>query len=62
MKKKDTGQTTEAVHSGNSKNTAEYMSELAKLVPSVECKVGKTLTINPLLLEKMQSDPEKVKG
>lgn len=69
-KKKDTEQTAEAVNSGKSKSTAEYMSELAKLVPSVECKIGntfssaksgKTLTINPLLLEKMQNDPEKEK-
>ena len=69
-KKKDTEQTTEAVNSGKAKSTAEYMSELAKLVPSVECKIGntfssaksgKTLTINPLLLEKMQNDPEKEK-
>lgn len=69
-KKKDTEQTAEAVNSGKSKSTAEYMSELAKLVPSVECKIGntfssaksgKTLTINPLLLEKMQNDPEKKK-
>jgi len=46
------------------------MSELAKLVPSVKCKVGntfssaksgKTLTIHPLFLEKMQNDPEKEK-
>ncbi len=67
-KKKDTEQTAESVHSSKPKSTAEYMSELAKLVPSVECKIGntfssaksgKTLTINPLLLEKMQSDPEK---
>lgn len=56
--------------SGNVKSTAAYASELAKLVPSVEFKVGtsfssakngKTLTINPKLLEKMQNDPEKEK-
>lgn len=69
-KKKDTEQTTETVNGSKSKSTAEYMSELSKLVPSVECKIGntfssaksgKTLTINPLLLEKMQSDPKKEK-
>lgn len=47
---------------------AEYANELAKLVPSVEFQVGnsfstaksgKTLTVNPQLLEKMQNDPEK---
>ncbi len=52
------------------RNTAEYASELAKLVPSVEFKVGstfasnkkgKTLTVDPRLLEKMQNDPEKEK-
>lgn len=49
---------------------AEYLNELAKLVPSVECRIGnafsssksgKTLTINPFLLEKMQNDPQKEK-
>jgi len=53
-----------------SKNTADYVKELAKLVPSVELKIGnafqttksgKTLTINPKLLEKMQNDPEQEK-
>lgn len=69
-KKKDTEQATETANSSKSKSTADYMNELAKLVPSVECKIGntfssaksgKTLTINPLLLEKMQNDPEKEK-
>lgn len=63
-------ETKESANSSKSKSTAEYMSELAKLVPSVECRVGntfasakngKTLTINPLLLEKMQNDPEMEK-
>ena len=67
VKKKDTENA-----SGNSKtkSTVEYMKELEKLAPSVEFKVGnsyqtaksgKTLTINPQLLEKMQNDPEQVK-
>lgn len=52
------------------KSTAGYANELAKLVPSVEFKVGngfsaaktgKTLTVNPQLLEKMQNDPDKEK-
>lgn len=66
-KKKETEQTA-----GNSrtKNTTTYMSELAKLAPSVDFRVGntyssakkgQTLTINPKLLEKMQTDPEKEK-
>lgn len=51
-------------------DTSDYISELEKLVPSVELKVGngfssekngKTLTIHPQLLEKMQNDPEKEK-
>lgn len=55
----------EAAGNSRLKSTAEYVNELAKLVPSVELKVGntfasaksgKTLTINPQLLEKMQSD------
>lgn len=50
------------------KNTADYASELAKLVPSVDFRVGnsfssaksgKTLTVNPKLLEKMQNDPKQ---
>ncbi len=53
-----------------SESTADYAGKLAKLVPSVEFKVGnafssagrgKTLTVNPKLLEKMQNDPEKEK-
>lgn len=58
--------------SGNSnpKNMAEYADELAKLAPSVEFRVGtafssaksgKTLTVNPRLLEEMQNSPEKEK-
>ncbi len=72
--KKETEKTAEkaAERAGSSKtkSTAEYANELAKLVPSVEFKLGttfssaksgKTLTVNPQLLEKMQSDPEKEK-
>ncbi len=69
-KKKETENTSETAGSSKQKNTADYVNELAKLVPSVELKVGnsfqtaksgKTLTINPKLLEKMQNDPEKEK-
>lgn len=58
------------VGNAESESTAEYANELAKLVPSVEFKVGKscssaksgkTLTINPQLLKKMQNDPEQEK-
>ncbi len=69
-KKTETEKTQETTGSSKSKSTAEYVNELAKLVPSVDFKVGnsfstaksgKTLTINPKLLEKMQNDPEQEK-
>ena len=46
---------------------SDYFNSLKKLVPSVDCRIGntyasaksgKTLTINPKLLEKMQKDPK----
>ena len=52
--------------SSKTKSTAEYMKKLEKLAPSVEFrmgssyatdKTGKTLTIDPKILEKMQNDP-----
>ena len=70
MKKKETENTSETTGSSKARSTSDYVNELAKLVPSVELKVGnsfstaqngKTLTINPQLLEKMQNDPEKEK-
>lgn len=60
----------EGAGSSKTKSTAEYAKELAKLVPSVEFKLGttfstaksgRTLTVNPQLLEKMQNDPETEK-
>ena len=69
-KKKETEKTQETAENSKSKKTAEYANELAKLVPSVDFKVGnvcssansgKSLTVNPKLLEKMQNDPEKEK-
>ena len=69
-KKKETENTSETTGSSKARSTSDYVNELAKLVPSVELKVGnsfstaqngKTLTINPQLLEKMQNDPEKEK-
>lgn len=53
--------------SSKTENRTDYMRTLEKLAPSVEFrtgfapagdKSGKTLTINPKLLEKMQKDPE----
>ena len=69
-KKKETESTSETAGSSKSRSTSDYVNELAKLVPSVELKVGnsfstaksgKTLTINPQLLEKMQNDSEQEK-
>lgn len=69
-KKKETEKTTETAESSKAKKTTDYANGLAKLVPSVEFKVGNacsraksgmTLTVNPKLLEKMQNDPEQEK-
>ena len=69
-KKKETEKTTETLGSSKGKKTTDYANGLAKLVPSVDFKVGnacssaqngKSLTVNPKLLEKMQNDPEKEK-
>lgn len=69
-KKKETENVLEAAESSKSKSTTEYVRELAKLVPSVEFKIGntfstakngRTLTVNPQLLEKMLNDPETEK-
>ncbi len=69
-KKKETEKTQKTAESSKFKNTAEYANGLAKLVPSVDFKVGnvcssaksgKSLTVNPQLLEKMQNDPEKAR-
>lgn len=69
-KKKEAEQARETAGNGRAKSTAEYANELAKLVPSVEFKIGstfastkrgKTLTVDPRLLEKMRNDPEKEK-
>ena len=69
-KKKETENTSETTGSSKARNTSEYANELAKLVPSVDFKVGSgcssaksgmTLTINPKLLEKMRNNPEQEK-
>ena len=69
-KKNEAEKTQQKAESSKSESTAEYAKKLAKLVPSVEFKVGssyatakngKTLTISPALLQKMQNDPEKEK-
>ncbi len=55
-------------NNSNTKSKEQYVKELAKLVPSVEFKVGntfssfknrKTLAISPALVEKMRNDPEQ---
>lgn len=69
-KKKEAEKTQQKTESSNSESTAEYARKLAKLVPSVEFRVGssfatakngKTLTVSPALIEKMRNDPEKEK-
>lgn len=69
-KKKGTEKTTETAGSSKAKKTTDYADGLAKLVPSVDFKVGnvcssanngKSLTVNPQLLKKMQNNPEKEK-
>ena len=62
------GRTPAAAKHGNEKSKEAYVKELAKLVPSVEFRVGntfssfknsKTLAISPALVEKMRNDPEQ---
>ena len=57
-------------NTGAANDSSEYFKQLAKLAPSVEFRIGntfstaksgKTLTINPALLKKMQNDPEQEK-
>lgn len=69
-KKKETENTSGTAGNSKAKSTADYVSELAKLVPSMEVRVGssyscakngQTLTIDPRILEKMQNDPEQEK-
>ena len=69
-KKKETEKITETAGSSKAKQTTDYANRLAKLVPSVDFRIGnacssakngKSLTVNPKLLEKMQNDPEKEK-
>ena len=69
-KKRETEKTAETVGGSKGKKTTGYANGLAKLVPSVDFKVGnacssaqkgKSLTVNPKLLEKLQNDPEKEK-
>lgn len=70
-KKEETKETSVTKkNSGAGNSNSDYLSMLAKLAPSVDFKVGntyataksgKTLTINPKLLEQMQNDPEKEK-
>ena len=72
---KETSETVDAQknsEAGNdkAKSVASYVKKLEKLVPSVEFRVGnaclsaqsgKSLTVNPKLLEKMQNDPKTKK-
>ncbi len=72
---KETSETAAAqknskVGNDKTKSVASYVKKLEKLVPSVEFRVGnaclsaqsgKSLTVNPKLLEKMQNDPKTKK-
>lgn len=72
---KETSETASAqknstIGNDKAKSTAGYAKELEKLVPSVESRIGnacvsaqsgKSLTVNPKLLEKMQNDPKTKK-
>lgn len=69
-KTKNAEQTDKKTGTGKSESTADYINKLAKLAPSVEFRIGntfasdksgKTLTVHPKLLEKMQNDPETEK-
>ena len=64
------GTETTQKKAGAATDSSEYFKQLAKLAPSVDCRIGttyataksgKTLTIDPRLLEKMQNDPEMEK-
>lgn len=64
------GKSQAEVEKSKNEQNKEYMSSLEKLAPSVKfglgyglssAKYGKTLQINPKLLEKMQNDPEQEK-
>ncbi len=68
----ETAATQKNSEAGNdkAKSAAGYAKKLKKLVPSVEFRVGnacvsaqrgKSLTVNPKLLEKMQNDPKTKK-
>lgn len=63
-----TGSLQRAAGGSRVQSTAEYARELARLVPSAQLRVGstfpsaksgKTLTVHPGLLEKMQNDPKQ---
>ena len=65
---KETAETQK--NAGAAADSSEYFKQLTKLAPSVDCRIGttyataksgKTLTIDPRLLEKMQNDPEMEK-
>ena len=68
--KKEAAKTAETQKTDKAQSAKDYFNELKKLAPSVEFKIGntfskaktgKTLTISPMLLEKMQNDPEQEK-
>lgn len=69
-KKKEAGKSSPTAKNDQAESTADYVRQLAKLVPSVEFRVGNsfssaktglTLSVNPKLIEKMRNDPEQEK-
>lgn len=70
IKNKESEKASAIAKSNSEKSKEQYVKELAKLVPSVEFRVGntfssaknrKTLAISPALVEKMRNDPEQEK-
>lgn len=69
-KKKETEKSSPTAKNDMDESMADYVRQLAKLVPSVEFRVGNsfssaktglTLAVNPKLIEKMRNNPEQEK-
>lgn len=70
MRKKEAGQAERTTWGSRAETMADYVDELAKLAPSVDVRVGntfssarsgKTLTLDPGILNKMRNDAQKEK-
>ena len=69
-KKKEAEKSSPTAKNDMDESMADYVRQLAKLVPSVEFRVGNsfssaktglTLAVNPKLIEKMRNNPEQEK-